>query len=82
MRAEPRIRFGDTSTTRRRLGDLVAARVALVVVCKSCRHEAVLFPNRLAEQYGSAVLVSMLAARLRCAECKTRGSVQIRESVR
>jgi hypothetical protein len=82
MRTEPRVRFGDTSSSRRRLSELVAARVALVVVCKRCRHEAVLFPNRLAEQHGSAAVVSTLAARMRCGACKSRGSVQIRESVR
>lgn len=76
----PRPNFGQAR--RSRVADLAQSRVALVVVCKRCRHEATLFPHRLVELGADNMVVADLPRRLRCRECKTRGEVQIRESAR
>lgn len=56
------------SRGRSRVADLAASRVALVVVCKRCRHEAVLFPHRLVELGADRLAVADLPRRLRCRE--------------
>ncbi len=74
----PRFNGISTGRSRARVADLAASRIALVVVCKRCRHEAVLFPHRLVELGADRLAVAELPRRLRCRECRTRGEVQIR----
>jgi hypothetical protein len=66
----------------RTLRDLAIAKVALVAVCRRCRHQKLLFPYGLAEQLGANFPVEDLARRLRCTECRALGMATLRESVR
>lgn len=68
----------DTWTLR----DLARAKLALVAVCKRCRHRSVLFPYSLAEKLGQHFPVGQLAQRLRCTECDALGWVTLHQSVR
>jgi hypothetical protein len=65
----------------RTLGELVAAKIALVAVCRRCKHRRVLFPARLAARYGENFPAIELRERLRCTACRY-GSANLHESCR
>lgn len=66
----------------RTLRDLALAKLALVAVCQRCRHRHLFFPLDLAERLGANFLVTELAPRLRCTDCRARGWVTLQPSVR
>jgi hypothetical protein len=68
-------------TSSRTLGDLMNAKMALVVVCRRCKHRRILYPANLVERYGQQFRAIDLQPRLRCSSC--RGCVaNIHESSR
>jgi ribosomal protein L44E len=78
----PGNRYGRAAGKPRTLRDLAVAKVALVAVCRRCRHQKLLFPYGLAERLGADFPIDRLAPRLRCTECRALGRVTVHESVR
>lgn len=62
----PGNRYAREAEARRTLGDLMERKMALVAICRRCKHRRLLFPAALAEQVGAAFKVVELQRRLRC----------------
>lgn len=56
------------------LDQALAARVRLIVWCKSCRHQVEPAIAELVERHGEAVAVINWAGRLRCSRCGERAA--------
>jgi hypothetical protein len=56
----------------RTLGQLDESKMALVAICRRCKHQRVLFPARLIERFGEDFPATKLQTRLRCSECRGR----------
>jgi hypothetical protein len=56
----------------RTLGQLVQSKMALVAVCRRCKHRRVLFPASLIHRFGEDLPAIELRDRLRCSECRGR----------
>jgi hypothetical protein len=56
----------------RTLGQLVAAKMALVAVCRRCKHRRVLYRGNLIPQFGEDFPAIELRQRLRCSGCRGR----------
>ncbi len=54
------------------LGQLIDQKVALVAVCRRCKHRRLLSPARLAASLGRQFLAIDLRPRLRCTACQLR----------
>jgi Zn finger protein HypA/HybF involved in hydrogenase expression len=54
------------------LGNAAAARVRLIVWCKSCGHQVHPDPAEMAERYGAATTVPEWRQRLVCSACGSR----------
>jgi hypothetical protein len=54
----------------RTLGELVNAKMALVAICRRCKHRRVLFPANYIAQFGEDYLAIELRERLRCSGCR------------
>jgi hypothetical protein len=65
----------------RTLGELASAKMALVAVCRRCKHRRVLFTANLIAKYGEAFPALLLRERLRCSSCHAR-SANLHESSR
>jgi DNA-directed RNA polymerase subunit RPC12/RpoP len=65
----------------RTLGELVAAKIALVAVCRRCKHRRVLYPARLVARCAENFPAIELRERLRCTACRY-GSANLHESSR
>ena len=61
---------------------MARAKLALVAVCKRCRHRQLLFPLDLAERLGADFLVDQLPQHLRCTDCRALGYANLQPSVR
>jgi hypothetical protein len=57
------------------------ARMALVAVCRRCKHRAVLYPANLIPHYGEHQPAINLRPRLRCGQCRGR-MANLHESAR
>ena len=68
----PGNRYGREPGLSRTLGQLVGAKIALVAVCRRCKHRRVLFPAALIERYGEDLPAIALRERLRCSNCRGR----------
>jgi DNA-directed RNA polymerase subunit RPC12/RpoP len=55
--------------------------MALIAVCRQCKHRRVLFPANLITRYGEDFPVIELRKRLRCSDCRGR-MVNLHESSR
>ena len=78
----PGNRYARQGQARRTLGDLIASKSALVIICQQCKHRRLLFPPVLASRLGVNFPVVNLPRRLRCAECKRHGTANVHESSR
>jgi hypothetical protein len=58
----------------RTLGDLAADKMALVAICRHCRHRRVLYMPRLIERLGAQLPALELRDRLRCQSCRGLGA--------
>lgn len=54
------------------LGDLAAAHIAVFCWCNRCAHHAELASDRLTAQFGPALPVPEVGARLRCSGCNSK----------
>jgi hypothetical protein len=61
-----------THKQQRTLGQLSRARMALVAVCRSCKHRRVLYMPRLIERFGEHYPAINLRRWLRCTSCRAR----------
>lgn len=62
-------------------GQLLAAKMALVAVCRRCKHRAVLYPANLVDRFGTDCPSIEVRAHLRCSACRYR-SANLHESAR
>jgi hypothetical protein len=56
----------------RTLGELADAKMALVAVCRRCKHRRVLFTGNLIARYGENFPALKLREHLRCSSCRSR----------
>jgi hypothetical protein len=56
----------------RTLAQLVAAKMALVAICRRCKHRRVLYPANLIPLYGENFRAIELRQRMRCTSCRRR----------
>jgi hypothetical protein len=52
------------------LGELVRAKMALVAVCRRCKHRRLLYPANLIPQFGEEFPAIELRQRMRCSSCR------------
>jgi len=62
----PGNRYARETSTGRTLGQIVRAKMALVAVCRRCKHRRVLYPANLIPIYGAMEL----RKHLRCTGCR------------
>ena len=77
----PGIRYARETGAGRTLGELVRAKMALVAVCRRCKHRRVLYPANLIARYGEHFPAIELRSRLRCNACRGR-MANLHESAR
>ena len=65
----------------RTLGQLLEAKMALVAVCRRCKHRRVLFPANLIQRFGANFPSIEVRDHLRCTACRYR-SANLHESAR
>jgi hypothetical protein len=68
----PGNRYAREDGIGRTLGQLVAAKIALVAVCRRCKHRRVLYPANLIPIYGENFAAIELRQRMRCTSCRGR----------
>jgi hypothetical protein len=74
-------RYARATGAGRTLSQLVLAKMALVAVCRRCKHWRVLYPASLTLTYGADFPAIALRKRLRCSGCGSR-SANLHESAR
>jgi hypothetical protein len=60
----------ERGSSGRTLGDLVRAKMALVAVCRHCRHRRLIYPANLILRFGENCPALQLRKRMRCETCK------------
>jgi hypothetical protein len=68
----PRHRYARETGAGRTLGQLVIAKMALVAVCRRCKHRRVLYPANFIPRYGEDFPAIELRKHLRCTGCRAR----------
>jgi hypothetical protein len=68
----PGNRYAREAGTGRTLGEMVSAKMALVAVCRRCKHRRVLYPANLIARYGEHFPAIELRPHLRCSGCRGR----------
>ena len=71
----------DNRYAQKTLAQLAQSKMALVAVCRRCKHQRVLYPKMLIERFGENFLAIKLRPFLRCSECRY-GSPNLHESSR
>jgi len=56
----------------RTLGQLIASKMALVAICRRCKHQRVLFPANYVPRFGEDYPAIELRKHLRCSSCRGR----------
>ena len=56
----------------RTLGQMTLAKMALVAICRRCKHRRVLYPADFISRYGENFPVIELRKHLRCTSCRGR----------
>ena len=56
----------------RTLGQLVDSKMALVAICRRCRHQRVLYPANFIERFGAGCPAIALREHFRCSSCRGR----------
>jgi hypothetical protein len=54
----------------RTLGELINAKMALVAICRRCKHQRVLYPADYTARFGEDCPAILLREHLRCSECR------------
>jgi len=65
----------------RTLRQLIDAKMALVAICRRCKHQRVLYPANYIDRYGEDCPAILLREHLRCSECHGR-MANLHEAVR
>jgi hypothetical protein len=65
-------RYARETGAGRTLGQLLAAKIALVAVCRRCKHQRVLYPADFIPNYGTDFPAIDLRPHLRCTGCRAR----------
>jgi hypothetical protein len=65
-------RYARETGIGRTLGQLVSAKIALVAVCRRCKHRRVLFPTNYISRFGEDFPAIELRKLLRCSSCRDR----------
>ena len=68
----PGNRYARETGIGRTLGELVRAKMALVAVCRRCKHRRVLYPANLIPRFGESFPAIELRSRMRCSACRGR----------
>ena len=68
----PGNRYARETGVGRTLGEMVRAKMALVAVCRRCKHRRVLYPANLIQRYGEDFPAIELRQRMRCTSCRGR----------
>jgi hypothetical protein len=63
-------RYARETGIGRTLGQLVCAKMALVAVCRRCKHQHTLFPANYIARFGEDYPAIELRKRLRCSSCR------------
>jgi hypothetical protein len=66
----PGNRYARETGAGRTLGQLIIAKMALVAVCRRCKHQRVLFPANYITRFGEDYPAIELRERLRCNNCR------------
>ena len=74
-------RYAVETAMGRTLGQLLDAKMALVAICRRCKHRSVLYPANLIPRFGADSPAINVRERLRCSACRYR-SANLHESVR
>ena len=77
----PGNRYARERGNERTLGELIATKMALVAVCRRCKHRRVLYPANLMARFGEHFPAIELRSRLRCSSCQGR-MANLHESTR
>jgi len=56
----------------RTLGQLIDSKMALVAICRRCKHQRVLYPADYAKRFGEDCPAIALREHLRCSSCGGR----------
>jgi len=56
----------------RTLGELVRAKMALVAICRRCKHRRVLYPANFIPRFGGDLPAIELQQHLHCSSCRGR----------
>jgi hypothetical protein len=68
----PGNRYARETSTERTLGEMVLAKMALVAVCRRCKHRRLLYPANLIPRFGEDFPAIDLRQLLRCSGCRGR----------
>jgi hypothetical protein len=68
----PGNRYARENSSGRTLGQLVSAKMALVAVCRRCKHRRTIFPANLVARFGEEFPAIDQRERLRCSGCRGR----------
>jgi len=77
----PGNRYARETGSGRTLGDMLRAKMALVAVCRRCKHRRVLYPANLIARFGEDCPAIALRDRLRCTNCRY-GAANLHEASR
>ena len=77
----PGNRYARENGAGRTLGQMAQAKMALVAICRRCKHRRVLYPAHLIAQFGEHFPAIELRQKLRCSNCRYR-SANLHESSR
>jgi hypothetical protein len=53
----------------RTLGQLMDSKMALVAICRRCKHQRVLYPANYVQRFGADCPAILLREHLRCSDC-------------
>jgi DNA-directed RNA polymerase subunit RPC12/RpoP len=70
----PGNRYARETGSMRTLGDMVRAKLALVAICRRCKHRRLLFPANHIARFGDNFPAIDLRERLRCTNCRYRSA--------
>jgi hypothetical protein len=65
----------------RTLGQLMDSKMALVAICRRCKHQRVLYPANYVERFGERCPAILLLEHLRCGKCRGK-MANLHESAR
>src|SRR5215467_15492166 len=71
-RCAPGNRYARERGFGRTLGQLIDSKMALVAICRRCKHQRVLYPAQFIERFGEDWPAIELRERLRCSSCSGR----------